>query len=92
DIREVTLSLPSRASKAVDFIEKRTEVVERDWVDDRSIYTIKIGRNQFEQLLSRERNIRIGDEDASVAIEKLWAIPFENGECCQLPPHKFQEE
>jgi GTP-binding protein HflX len=92
DIREVTLSLPSRASKAVDFIEKRTEVVERDWVDDRSIYTIKIGRNQFEQLLSRERDIRIGDEDASVAIEKLWAIPFENGECCQLPPHKFQEE
>tara|TARA_B110000495_G_scaffold201297_1_gene218417 strand:+ start:8669 stop:10063 length:1395 start_codon:yes stop_codon:yes gene_type:complete len=92
DIREVTLSLPSRASKAVDFIEKRTEVVERDWVDDRSIYTIKIGRNQFEQLLSRERDIRIGDEDASVGIEKLWAIPFENGECCQLPPHKFQEE
>jgi len=92
DIREVTLSLPSRASKAVDFIEKRTEVVERDWVDDRSIYTIKIGRNQLEQLLSRERDIRIGDEDASVAIEKLWAIPFENGECCQLPPHKFQEE
>ncbi|MDE1037611.1 MAG: GTPase HflX, partial [Phycisphaerales bacterium] len=92
DIREVTLSLPSRASKAVDFIEKRTEVVERDWVDDRSIYTIKIGRNQLEQLLSRERDIRIGDEDASVGIEKLWAIPFENGECCQLPPHKFQEE
>ncbi len=76
DIREVTLSLPSRASKAVDFIEKRTEVVERDWVDDRSIYTIKIGRNQLDQLLSRERNIRIGDDDASVAIETLWAIPF----------------
>ena len=37
DIREVTLSLPSRASKAVDFIEKRTEVVERDWVEDGSM-------------------------------------------------------
>ncbi|MBT4530280.1 MAG: GTPase HflX [Phycisphaerae bacterium] len=92
EVRKVTLSLPSKASKAIDFIEKRTEVVHREWHDDRSIYTIMIGRNQLEQLLSRERDIRIGDEEASVAMESLWSAPPQSGDCCQLPPHRFQDE
>ena len=88
-VQEVTLSLPIRASKAIDFLEKRTTVLDRAWEDDRSIYKVRIGRNQIEQILSRERDVLVDGEPAVEQIEKLWAIPEETGACCHLPPHRF---
>jgi GTP-binding protein HflX len=88
-IREVILSLPSKSSKAIDFLEKRTKVIERSWEDDRSIYKVQIGRNQIEQILSRERDVCIDGVPASEVIEEVWAPPQENGACCHLPPHRF---
>jgi GTP-binding protein HflX len=91
DVREVTVSLPSKASKAVDFIEKRAEVLQRDWKDDRSIFTIRIGRNQIEKLLARERDVLINGSLAKEAIAELWAPSLPMGESCPLPPHRVQE-
>lgn len=88
-VQVVTLSLPIRASKAIDFLEKRTTVLARAWEDDRSMYKVRIGRNQIEQILSRERDVLIDGEPAIEQIEKLWAIPEETGACCHLPPHRF---
>jgi len=88
-VQVVTLSLPIRASKAIDFLEKRTTVLDRAWEDDRSMYKVRIGRNQIEQILSRERDVLIDGEPAIEQIEKLWAIPEETGACCHLPPHRF---
>ena len=88
-VQVVTLSLPIRASKAIDFLEKRTTVLDRAWEDDRSMYKVRIGRNQIEQILSRERHVLIDGEPAIEQIEKLWAIPEETGACCHLPPHRF---
>jgi len=88
-VQEVTLSLPIRASKAIDFLEKRTTVLERAWEEDRSLYKVRIGRNQIEQILSRERDVLVDGEPAVEQIEKLWAIPEETGACCHLPPHRF---
>ena len=91
DIREVMLSLPSGSSKAIDFIEKRSEVISRDWIDDQSLYTVKIGKNQIEQLLSRERTLQINGKSASKVIDLIWTKDFRSGERCELPPHRFQE-
>jgi len=88
-VREVVISLPTRASKAIDFLEKRTKVLERAWEDDRSLYTVCIGRNQIEQVLSRERDVLIDGEQAIVAIESLWSSPYKTGDCCHLPPHRI---
>jgi GTP-binding protein HflX len=88
-VQVVTLSLPIRASKAIDFLEKRTTVLDRAWEDDRSMYKVRIGRNQIEQILSRERDVLIDGEPAIEQIEKLWATPEETGACCHLPPHRF---
>jgi GTPase len=88
-VREVTLSLPSRSSKAVDFLEKRTEVLDRVWEDARSLYKVRIGRNQMEQLLSQERDVLLDGKPASEAIETLWKAPQEAGACCHLPPHRL---
>ncbi len=91
DLKEVTISLPSSASKAVDFIEKRTEVLHRDWKDDRSIFTIRIGRNQIEKILSRERNVFLDGEPARDMIQSIWSASTPKGGCCKLPPHRHQE-
>ena len=89
-VRQVTLSLPTKASKAIDFLEKRTQVLDREWEDDRSLYKVKIGRNQIQQILSRERDVLIDGVSASEAIETLWVLPQEPGACCHLPPHRFE--
>ncbi|MBC8202168.1 MAG: GTPase HflX [Planctomycetes bacterium] len=89
-VREVTLSLPVKASKAIDFLEKRTQVLERAWEDDRSLYRVKIGRNQIQQILSRERDVLIDGAPATEAIEALWTLPDEMGACCHLPPHRLE--
>ena len=91
DLKEVTISLPSSASKAIDFIEKRTEVLHRDWKDDCSIFTVRIGRNQIEKILSRERKVFLDGEPARDMIQEIWSSSTTKGGCCKLPPHRHQE-
>jgi GTP-binding protein HflX len=72
-VREIVLSLPSKSSKAIDFVEKRTVVMSRDWEDDRSLYRIKIGLRQLKQVLSREKDLLIDGQPASEALDQLWS-------------------
>lgn len=90
-VREVTISLPIQSSKAIDFLEKRTEIVERAWEGNRALYTVRIGRNQIEQILSRDRTICINEMPAVEAMESLWSNLLQDGDCCHLPPHRLQE-
>lgn len=89
-IRELTLSLPIKASKAVDFLEKRTEVLHREWEEDRVLYTVRIGRNQIEQILSRAQDVLINGKPASTEVECLWATSFQEGDSCHVPPHRLE--
>mgnify|MGYP001376625668 CR=1 FL=1 len=88
-VRELTISIPSRASKAIDFLEKRTEVLDRAWEGERSLYKVRIGRNQIEQILSRERDVLINGKHATEAIGALWDSPQVTGACCHIPPHRL---
>ncbi len=74
-VKEVVISLPTKSSKAIDFIEKRTVVVDREWEDDRSLYKIKIGHRQLEQVLSREKDLLIDGMPAKEALDQLWSSP-----------------
>jgi 50S ribosomal subunit-associated GTPase HflX len=71
-VREVLISLPTKSSKAIDFIEKRTEIISREWEDDRSLYKIRIGHRQLEQLLSHEKDLLIDGKPVRETIERLW--------------------
>lgn len=77
-VKEVVISLPTKSSKAIDFIEKRTEVLEREWKDDRSLYTIRIGHRQLEQVLSHEKDLLIDGQPAKEALVQLWHNPPES--------------
>ena len=71
-VREVLISLPTKSSKAIDFIEKRTEIISREWEDDRSLYKIRIGHRQLEQLLSHEKDLLIDGRPVRETIVRLW--------------------
>ncbi|MDP7005964.1 MAG: GTPase HflX [Phycisphaerales bacterium] len=89
DLREVTVSLPVKSSKAINFIEKQAEVLNRDWQDERSIYRVKIGKRQIEQILSVESDLLIEGKTAQDVIEDIWSDSPVSGACCHLPPHRF---
>jgi GTP-binding protein HflX len=91
-ICEVELSVQSAAGKAVDFIEKRTEVMHRDWKDDRSLYTVKIGKRQLQQLISHGGNLLVNNTSPLEAAERLWPAEFVQGASCIVPPHRLAQQ
>ena len=88
-IREVALSIDTSAGKAVDFIEKRTEVLDRDWDRTRSLYRVKIGERQLHQLLSHGGGLLINDLKPADAIEKLWPPVEDQDASCLVPLHRL---
>lgn len=71
-VREVAISVPTRSSKAIDFIEKRTQIISREWKKDRSLYKTRIGHRQLEQVLSHEKSILVDGKPVKEAIDRLW--------------------
>jgi GTP-binding protein HflX len=88
-IREVALSIDTSAGKAVDFIEKRTEVLDRDWDKTRSLYRLKIGKRQLHQLMSHGGGLLINDSKPTDAIESLWPTLEKLDAYCQVPLHRL---
>jgi hypothetical protein len=40
-------------TRGIMFLEKRTDVINREYEDSQAIFTVKIGRRQLEQLLAQ---------------------------------------
>lgn len=72
---EVLLEAPMSDGRLADFLEKRTEVLERDWTERTIRYRIRIGRRQVEQLLSRGSEFTLGGVPAGDALGTLWPTP-----------------
>jgi len=79
---EVALSLETSAGKAIDFIEKRTTVLHRDWKNDRSMFRVKIGQRQLQQLVSLGGKLLVNDMKPLEAFEVLWPSEQKQGGCC----------
>ncbi|MCH2133364.1 MAG: GTPase HflX [Phycisphaerales bacterium] len=82
--REVTIEVRLANGRTVDFIERRTEILDRDYEDDRGRYRVRIGRRQIEQLLARGGEAMIDGAPLREAIETLfparaWAASPING-------------
>ncbi|MDP7008954.1 MAG: GTPase HflX [Phycisphaerales bacterium] len=90
-VREVELSLNTSAGKAIDFIEKRTEVLRRDWKDGRTLYKVKLGQRQLGQLMTRGGDLFVNNLPATEAEAQLWPSDPTPDSCCQIPPHRMQD-
>ncbi len=71
-VRQVTITVSMADSRAVDFIEKRTEVLDRQYGDGTAQFTVRIGRRQVDQLLARSARIRINDQEPLEAVQTEW--------------------
>ena len=88
-VQETTLTIELSDSRAVDFIEKRTEVLERDYGDGKVRFTVRIGKRQMDQLLARGGAILIDDKEPQEAMALLWKEGgSENDRPIRIPPHE----
>lgn len=88
-VKTVVLSLPSAASKAVDFIEKRTEVQKREWVDKKTVYTLSIGQHQLEKIMSLCKEVEIDGRPAQEIFARYWPNKLVGEVSCDVPPHRL---
>ena len=86
-IHEVEVTLPYASAKAIDHLERRAEVLDRQYGDGTVTLRVKLARRQADELASLERKALINGEPASNAGAVVWGevhtIP-EQG----IPPHK----
>ena len=84
---ELTLETPMADSRLVDYLEKRTEVLSRDWTETTAVYGVRIGRRQVEQLLARGSVFTLDGIPCTEALERLWPTP-EVERDRPVPPHQ----
>jgi GTP-binding protein HflX len=70
-VREARLGVPLADARTVDFIEKRTEVLGREYRNGSVELRVRIGRRQLDQLLARGAAITVDDLPAAEAL-KSW--------------------
>ncbi|MFO0873323.1 MAG: GTPase HflX [Phycisphaerales bacterium] len=58
-VREVRVSVPLADARTVDFLEKRTEIVDRAYRNGAVDLTLRLGRRQLDQLLARGASIMV---------------------------------
>lgn len=84
-LRTVRLTLELSDSRGVDFVEKRTEVIDREYVDGHVHLTTVIGRRQIEELLGGGSRVLIDGIEAVEALRRDWDPKPERA--TRIPPH-----
>ncbi|MBX3373526.1 MAG: GTPase HflX [Phycisphaeraceae bacterium] len=84
-VREVEIELPSSDGRAVNFIERRTEILSRAWDDGRARYRCRIGARQFDRLAALSTELRT-DGEPSASARRRFDVPSDPG-VPRIPPH-----
>ena len=71
-VREVRISLSSADTGAIDFLEKRAEVLDREYGDGQADFLVRIGRRHVDQLLARGAKMRINGLEPLEAVRQEW--------------------
>ena len=87
EAREVVLEAPLSDARLVDLVEKRTEVLDRDYdTPGKVMIRTRIGRRQVEMLLAGGASFQIDGLPAAEALGRIWTesnppVPP------RIPPH-----
>jgi GTP-binding protein HflX len=85
-VMEVTISLPTRDGRSIDYLEKRTEVLDRTYLEGRLEARVRIGRRHVESLLARGGEFTIDGLPPREALDTIW--PSEPVlVTTRIPPH-----
>ena len=87
EVLEVRIGIPLQESRLVDLVEKRTEVLDREYgVAGKVVLRTRIGRRQVEILLATGTAFEIDDIPGSEALATLWPEPVVPTPP-RIPPH-----
>ncbi len=85
-LREVEIAVPLSEPRAITFLERRTEVLNRRYDEADVHMRVRIGRRQVDELLASGAPVHIDGRRASEAVKTVWdesASPRAYG----VPPH-----
>lgn len=71
-VREVWVEARTADTRTVSFLEQRTEVRDRDWVDGTVRIRTRLGRRQLEQLLALGGGVTVDGLPGVAALTELW--------------------
>ena len=86
ELKVCELRLPIGQGKAIDFIEKRLDVLERSYDEDAVVFQARLGRRQAEQIAAAP-GLRINGLVPSAAIRELFE-PKADRPARRVPPHE----
>ncbi|MCI0629604.1 MAG: GTPase HflX [Phycisphaerales bacterium] len=72
-VREVEIALPMGDTREIMFLEKRTQVLDRQYEDSTAVFKVRIGRRQVDQLLAQGGSrLKINGLKPHEALAKYW--------------------
>ncbi len=87
DIREAVLTIPLRDGRAVDFLEARAKVTDRQYSETSAILTVSLARRHIEQLIAMGSRFLLNGLPVHEGIRQLWP-PKEQAQVVRARPHE----
>ncbi len=87
EMREAVLRIPLRDGRAVDFLESRATVTNRDYDEMNCIITVTLGRRHIEQLIAMGSRFTVNGLPVHEGLLALWPPPKESF-VVRIPPHE----
>jgi len=70
--QDMTIRLPMSAGKSMQFLERRTRILDRQYEGNEAVFTVHMGKRQLTQLRSIGEGIQVVNEDKSVKQQAGW--------------------
>ena len=80
--------LPLADAAAVAFLERRTKVLGRDYVDDAVIMHVRLSRRQAQELQVHTRKATVENELLAERLDQYWPQQDTFGDSCRIPLHR----
>jgi len=82
--------MPLSDAAAVAFLERRTEVLDRDYQGEDVIMEARLSRRQAQELQSHTRHATIDGVPLAQQLDVIWPPVILAEDSCRIPPHRVQ--
>jgi len=86
-VREVRVRLPLGNARSISFLEKRAEVLGREYDADHVVLHVKAGRRHIDQLLAQGAELTIDGHAPRDALRLIWGVGLPPIPVPRTPPH-----